>query len=290
MDGAFKRIHFFKGFATTAEDWQAAEAYHSEKRRLHNKYFHAPGVIPECLNGLAVTATPDGMALRVESGMALDEEGRELYLPQPVTLDVNVQSHRGATIYLVIAYSESKEKKEYFRPNPFNSEYAGYAFIEEFPAVTITGDPPDNKHQIELARIDLAPDAASIKDPTDPSRPGRNEIDRRFVKRTGQFRAQLEDLAEVVRAGTANISHGGETRILIQNDQPLGEHHFYVASVVPFELISDRRLLNQAAETQGLLWQILARWTQVDLIDYQLQISNSSPVDMQVAYKVYRFR
>ena len=42
----FKRINFFEGFFTTDEDWNAAEAYHLEKRRLHNRVLHTPGVIP----------------------------------------------------------------------------------------------------------------------------------------------------------------------------------------------------------------------------------------------------
>ncbi len=41
----FKRINFFKGFLTTEHDWNDAERYHIEKRRLHNKMMHAPGVV-----------------------------------------------------------------------------------------------------------------------------------------------------------------------------------------------------------------------------------------------------
>ena len=33
----FKRINFFKGFLTTEHDWNDAERYHIEKRRLHNR-------------------------------------------------------------------------------------------------------------------------------------------------------------------------------------------------------------------------------------------------------------
>ena len=42
---AFKRINFFKGFLTTEHDWNDAEAYHIEKRKLHNHLSHAPGVV-----------------------------------------------------------------------------------------------------------------------------------------------------------------------------------------------------------------------------------------------------
>lgn len=35
MKEGFKRINFFKGFFTQAEDWQSAQEYHLEKRRIH---------------------------------------------------------------------------------------------------------------------------------------------------------------------------------------------------------------------------------------------------------------
>jgi hypothetical protein len=287
MEGAFRRINFFKGFATTAEDWQAVENYHAEKRRLHNKYFHPPGVIRECLGGLAVTATRDGSALHIEPGMALDEEGRELYLPQSVDLGLDLQAFKSKTIYVAIEY---KDQQVDFRDNAFNSNYAGHAFIEELPSISVTADPPDNRTKLELARIALAPDVASVKDPTDPSRPERNEINRLFVNRTGRFRAQLENIADVLLEGTRTVAGSGTTLILIQHDQPSGEHHFYVSSVSPVELKSDRDTLTKVHQNQGLQWKILVRWMPDNLIAYQLEIANSSPVDMLVAYKVYRFR
>ena len=50
----FKRINFFEGFFTTDEDWNAAEAYHLEKRRLHNRVLHTPGVVPVAGGGMKV--------------------------------------------------------------------------------------------------------------------------------------------------------------------------------------------------------------------------------------------
>src|SRR2546426_12181235 len=52
----FKRINFFEGFFTTDEDWNAAEAYHLEKRRLHNCVLHTPGVVPVEAGGPQPTA------------------------------------------------------------------------------------------------------------------------------------------------------------------------------------------------------------------------------------------
>ena len=39
----FKRINFFKGFLTTEKDWNDAERYHIDKRRLHNRMLHSSG-------------------------------------------------------------------------------------------------------------------------------------------------------------------------------------------------------------------------------------------------------
>lgn len=296
MDGAFKRINFFKGFAATAEDWQAAERYHSEKRRLHNKYFHPSGVIVECLNGLAVTATQGGSVLHVEPGMAVDGEGRELYVPQPVDLTLNVQDFRSKTIYVVIAY---KDEPIDFRANALSPEYAGHAFIEELPTVTITTDLPDNKTKLELARVKLSSDATGITNPKTPSKPGENEINTLYVKKARGAEVRLEDVADVVAGGEADIAgrpiasgvdQGKPVTIHIESAMPPSEPRCYVASVSLLKLKSDRTLLDKVQPNDGLSWQILARWAKADKIDYQLQIFNSSPVDVLVTYKVYRFR
>ena len=52
----YKRINFFRGFLTTEQDWNEAERYHLEKRRLHNRLLHAPGVVPGHANELRVQA------------------------------------------------------------------------------------------------------------------------------------------------------------------------------------------------------------------------------------------
>ena len=53
-EAPFKRINFFKGFLTTEKDWNNAERYHVEKRKLHNRMFHAPGVVNGNGDGLIV--------------------------------------------------------------------------------------------------------------------------------------------------------------------------------------------------------------------------------------------
>ncbi len=56
----FKRINFFKGFLTTEKDWNDAERYHIDKRRLHNRVMHSPGVVYGLAGDLRVTARARG--------------------------------------------------------------------------------------------------------------------------------------------------------------------------------------------------------------------------------------
>ena len=44
----FKRLNFFKGFFTTAEDWEQGQHYHVEKRKLH---------LPACTHPASFPAT-----------------------------------------------------------------------------------------------------------------------------------------------------------------------------------------------------------------------------------------
>src|SRR3989442_13176394 len=75
----FKRINFFEGFFTTDEDWNAGEAYHLEKRRLHNRVLHTPGVVPVAGGGMKVQARGRGdLSFEVTPGDAVDGRGNEL--------------------------------------------------------------------------------------------------------------------------------------------------------------------------------------------------------------------
>ena len=57
---AFKRLNFFTGFFTTAEDWLQGQQYHLEKRKLHLRGLHTPGIIPGDGEELKVTARRAG--------------------------------------------------------------------------------------------------------------------------------------------------------------------------------------------------------------------------------------
>ena len=75
----FERNRYFYGKLLTVRDFEVEQRYHCTKRELLNRLVHGAGVV--C--GLGVTAS-DESTLMIESGMALDYQGREIILPEPL--------------------------------------------------------------------------------------------------------------------------------------------------------------------------------------------------------------
>ena len=73
----FERNRYFYGKLLTVRDFEVEQRYHCSKRALLNRLLHGSGVV--C--GLGVTAS-DESTLMIESGMALDYQGREIVLPE----------------------------------------------------------------------------------------------------------------------------------------------------------------------------------------------------------------
>ena len=282
MEKPFKRINFYKGLFATAEDWQRGEQYHHEKRELHNKYFHRAGIVPNCLDGLKVTASEDGRNIQISSGLALDGEGRELYLSSSLVLPIE-EYPAATTVFVDIRYSEEPTER---RDISTNSE-DGFAFIEELPKVSLRMDEPDNASSLELARIAFAKDAKRVANARNPGAPGPNEIDTRYIRRAPVFRGALtlEDFTEVVKEGEISVvsRHGGpskeDTNVQIEQVKGSGLHRFYLASVYPIGL----------TEQGAISWRIETFFRNGNT-DYRLYFSNQSEDSVRVAYRVMRFR
>ena len=73
----FERNRYFYGKLLTVRDFEVEQRYHCSKRALLNRLLHGAGVV--C--GLGVTAS-DESTLMIESGVALDYQGREIVLPE----------------------------------------------------------------------------------------------------------------------------------------------------------------------------------------------------------------
>ena len=82
-----ERVHYFPRQLITAADMTAEQEYFRQKLRRHNRFLHGWGVV--C--GLEVTAaatTEFPWQVRIDSGYALGPYGDEIYVPEPVCLDL----------------------------------------------------------------------------------------------------------------------------------------------------------------------------------------------------------
>src|SRR5687768_15440743 len=104
----FKRINFFKGFLTTEQDWNDAERYHVEKRKLHNRMFHAPGIVPANGDECRVTSRGRGdLSVEIGSGYAIDGQGNDILVPEKQIKTINPGDFKlPQMIYVVLRYSE----------------------------------------------------------------------------------------------------------------------------------------------------------------------------------------
>jgi len=173
----FKRMGFFTGFFTTAEDWKQGQNYHVEKRKLHNRGLHTPGVVKGEGQELRVEAI-EGLDVRVLPGAALDGAGNDIFLGQPRTLTVVPPDALPQLVYIAIKYAEAPAD---YVENVEAPHYSGFTRVAEVPHLEATTTEPDNQTWLELARIDLQPGVTEIAAPGDPDNPGGNEIDRRHV-------------------------------------------------------------------------------------------------------------
>jgi hypothetical protein len=178
----FKRINFFKGFLTTEKDWNDAERYHIDKRRLHNRMLHSPGVVLGYGGDLRVNARARGdLSVEVQPGYAIDGQGTDF-----------------------IAYKE-------------NLEYKGHRRVLESCRIELSQSEPDITREVELARVYLEKGANRLRDARDPSDPKPNEIDMRFVPKGGlagstlspQLRNRLDTLLSNVRHGALEYTRHG---------------------------------------------------------------------------------
>jgi hypothetical protein len=185
-----KRINFFKGFLTTEHDWNAAESYHIEKRKLHNRLMHTPGVVAGVGSDLRVVARARGdLSVEIQAGYAIDGQGHELWLPDAVIKNISPEEYRlPQTIYVVLRFYEELTD---FIAYKENLEYKGHRRVLEGAKVELSQTEPDITREVELARIYLEKGATRVRDARNAADPRANEIDLRFVPRAGVAGSRL---------------------------------------------------------------------------------------------------
>jgi hypothetical protein len=119
-----ERVRYFSRQLLTADDMTADQEYFRAKLRRHNRYLHGWGVA--C--GMLVAVAPEAgkpWQVQIGAGYALGPYGDEIYIPDPVYLDLaqcgpgaetdpcdpgtllrRNQSKTGATIFVAVRYEE----------------------------------------------------------------------------------------------------------------------------------------------------------------------------------------
>lgn len=109
---ALERNRFFYGKLLTAEDFIVEQNYFNTKTRLMNSLLFGSGVV----TGLNVIKT-DESSVAIESGVALDNAGREIIVPEPMIVKINdldgyeefIRENTDYTrAYLCIEYNETR--------------------------------------------------------------------------------------------------------------------------------------------------------------------------------------
>jgi hypothetical protein len=141
-----QRPRYFNGQLLTAQDFQAEQDYHIEKRRLHNRLLHGFGVV----DGLAVSVDdPSGASLVVSPGLGLDSHGNEILVESPTRVDLSTcVSDR---CFVTIEYTETGT-------DPVSSGNGGVEFsrVTEGYAVRIASEDPSAssvRAELGLARL-----------------------------------------------------------------------------------------------------------------------------------------
>src|SRR5262245_7748785 len=212
----FKRINFFKGFLTTEKDWNDAERYHIDKRRLHNRMLHSPGIVSRDTGELKVVARARGdLSVEVQPGYAIDGMGNDLMIFDATIRNINLKEFRlPQTIYVVLRYYEELTD---FIAYKENLEYKGHRRVLESCRVELSQTEPDIMREVELARIYLEKGVQRVRDARDPADPKPNEIDLRYTPRGGMsgsqlpphLRLRLEMLLLSIRRGAIEYTRRG---------------------------------------------------------------------------------
>lgn len=117
---AFDRLNYYYGQLLGAADFLAEQRYFREKLKLHNRCLHGYGIVCGLEVDVPPAATPPATTpeLQVECGLAIDAEGNELVVRDPIAIaDVRElltpaeklalpTSGNGVSVWLTLCYLE----------------------------------------------------------------------------------------------------------------------------------------------------------------------------------------
>ena len=146
----FERNRYFYGKLLTVRDFEAEQRYHTGKRTLINRLVHGAGVV--C--GLGVTAS-DESTLIIESGMALDYQGREIVLPETLFRKLPMLEGQESLgdkkdAYLCLTYGE-EDVEPVNATGGQEGDQRQFDLTREGYRLFLTGQAPDYRTLLEAA-------------------------------------------------------------------------------------------------------------------------------------------
>jgi len=149
-----KRLNYFIGQFLTADDFLDEQAYHLAQRRRNNRLRYGPGILD---GGFLVTPGLTVDSIEVGAGTAIDREGQEIVLLDPVTL--NIAAASAGDHYLVVYYKEEQDDADKRK----DGVYEGAIRITERTKIELRDVLPSSDKvglELAIARISVTVDAA----------------------------------------------------------------------------------------------------------------------------------
>lgn len=108
-----ERNHYFFGKLMTVRDFENEQVYLNSKRRLGNRMLNGVGIV----SGLDIIMV-DSRTISLESGIAIDYEGREIVVSEPSVRRLNVikgfeENKENGDMYLCLEYKESLKESTF---------------------------------------------------------------------------------------------------------------------------------------------------------------------------------
>ena len=123
------RVRFFPGQMISAEDFEAEQNYHREKRRLLNRLLLGAGVV----EGLGVSVS--GSDVEVSKGTAIDRLGNEVVAEVPIGLDL--AEWAGDSAFVTIQFMETPTD-----PVPVFDGGVEFTRVTEGSVIQLTAEDP----------------------------------------------------------------------------------------------------------------------------------------------------
>jgi hypothetical protein len=140
-DQPLRRVNYFSGQFLSAQDFQDEQDYFRERHRLHNRLLHGNGVV----FGLQVEMAGQ-VQIVVHLGAALDCQGNELVVPEPVMCHLPEQGKR---VYVTLSYAEWLADPVPGLESAAEGEDPAYTRVIEGVQVDLLPKNPARQHQTD---------------------------------------------------------------------------------------------------------------------------------------------